>query len=95
MPAYVVVNVTVQDPERYKTYMQMAPPTIAAHGGRYLARGGAVDVREGDWKPTRLVILEFPDAAAARAWWESDDYAAGKALRQSCAHTQLVITEGI
>ena len=56
MPAYVVVNVTVQDPEPYETYKQMAPPTIAAHGGRYLVRGGAVDVREGDWRPDRLVI---------------------------------------
>lgn len=95
MPAYVVVNVTVTDPVPYETYRQLVPPTIAAYGGRYLARGGNVDVREGDWKPNRFVILEFPDAAAARAWWESDEYAAAKALRQTCADTQLVITEGL
>ncbi len=94
MPAYVVVNITVNDPVPYETYKEMAHATVVTHGGRYLVRGGKVDVREGDWKPNRLVILEFPDAAAARAWWESDDYAPGKALRQSCADTQLVIVEG-
>jgi uncharacterized protein (DUF1330 family) len=95
MSAYVVVNVTVTDPGPYETYKQMAPPTIAAFGGRYLARGGATEVKEGDWHPNRLVILEFPDSAAARAWWESSEYAPGKALRQTCAQTQLVIVEGL
>ena len=95
MPAYVVVNVTVHDPVPYETYRQMAPPTIAVYGGRYLARGGAVDVREGDWNPNRLVILEFPDAKVARAWWESAEYAPAKALRQSCADAELVIVDGI
>jgi uncharacterized protein (DUF1330 family) len=95
MPAYVVVNLTVHDPVPYETYRQLAPPTITAHGGRYLVRGGKVDVKEGDWSPSRLVILEFPDVASAQAWWGSEGYAGPKALRQSCADAQLVIVEGI
>ncbi len=95
MPAYVVVNVTIRDPLRYDEYRRMATPTVAAYDGRYVARGGAVDVREGDWTPSRLVILEFPSAERARAWWDSPEYAPAKALRQSCADTQLVITEGV
>jgi len=95
MPAYVVVNIEVQDPVRYEEYKRLAPPSIAVYGGRYLARGAPVGVREGSWSPRRLVILEFPTLAQAQAWWESPEYAPAKALRQSCAGTQLVITEGL
>ncbi len=95
MQGYVVVNITVRDSARYEEYKRLATPTVSAYGGRYVARGGAVDVREGRWSPTRLVILEFPSVERARAWWDSPEYAPAKAIRQSCADTQLVITEGI
>ena len=95
MPAYVVVNVTVRDPQRYEQYKRLASPTVSAYGGRYVARGGPVDVREGAWSPSRLVILEFPSMEQARAWWDSPEYAPAKAVRQSCADTQLVITQGL
>jgi Uncharacterized conserved protein len=95
MRGYVVVNITVRDSARYEEYKRLATPTVSAYGGRYVARGGAVDVREGRWSPTRLVILEFPNVERARAWWDSPEYAPAKAIRQSCADTQLVITEGI
>jgi uncharacterized protein (DUF1330 family) len=54
-----------------------------------------VEVREGDWSPSRLVVLEFPSVERARAWWDSPEYAPAKAVRQSCADTQLVIAEGM
>jgi uncharacterized protein (DUF1330 family) len=95
MASYVIVNVTVRDPVRYEEYLRLATPTVSAYGGRYVARGGLVDVREGSWSPSRLVILEFPTPEQARAWWESPEYAPAKAIRQSCADTQLVITEGL
>jgi uncharacterized protein (DUF1330 family) len=95
MPAYVIVNVTVRDPVRYEEYKRLAFPTVSAYGGRYVARGAPVDVCEGGWCPSRLVILEFADLEQARAWWSSPEYAPAKALRQSCADTQLVITEGL
>jgi uncharacterized protein (DUF1330 family) len=95
MPAYVVVNITVRDPVRYEEYKRLASPAVAAYGGRYVARGGTVEVREGAWTPSRLVILEFPTVERARAWWDSPEYAPAKAVRQSCADAQLVITEGL
>lgn len=95
MPAYVIVNVTVHNPARYEEYKRLATPTVAAYDGRYVVRGGPVDVREGGWTPSRLVILEFPTVERARAWWDSPEYAPAKAVRQSCADTQLVITEGL
>jgi uncharacterized protein (DUF1330 family) len=95
MASYVIVNVTVRDPARYEEYKRLATPTVGAYGGRYVVRGGSVDVREGAWAPSRLVVLEFPSAERARAWWDSPEYAPAKAVRQSCADTQLVITEGV
>jgi uncharacterized protein (DUF1330 family) len=94
MPAYVIVNITVRDRETYERYKQLAAPAAAAYGGRYLVRGGATDTLEGSWRPARLVILEFPDVAAGRAWWDSAEYAPAKALRQSCADTEMLIVEG-
>src|SRR3970040_1995277 len=95
MPAYVIVNIAVRDPARYEEYKRLATPTVPAYGGRYLARGAPVEVREGGWSPSRLVILEFPDLERAHAWGSSPEYAPATAVRQSCADTQLVITEGV
>ena len=82
MPAYVVVQITVEDPVRYAEYRRIAPPSIAVHGGRYIVRGGACEILEGSWLPPRLVVLEFPTVERARAWWASPEYAPAKALRQ-------------
>lgn len=95
MPAYVVVEIEVEDAERYERYKALAPPSIAAYGGRYLVRGGATETLEGAWTPRRLVILAFPSAERARAWWASPEYAEAKALRQACAGTEMILVEGV
>ena len=95
MPAYVIADIDVHDSARYETYKALAPPAIAAHGGRYLARGGRTEVLEGAWTPKRAVILEFPTIAQAKAWWSSVEYAEGKALRQASARTNMIILEGV
>jgi uncharacterized protein (DUF1330 family) len=95
MSAYVVVEVEVLDPERYETYKQLAPPSIAQYGGRYVARGGEVTTLEGTWAPKRLVILEFPSVDQAKAWWNSPEYAEAKALRQAVARTQMIVVAGL
>ena len=95
MPAFVVVQITVQDPATYERYKELAPPSIGQYGGRYIARGGSTQVLEGSWNPTRLVILEFPTLERARAWWASPEYAEAKALRQKCAATEMLLLEGL
>jgi uncharacterized protein (DUF1330 family) len=95
MPAYVVVDIAVHDPVTYERYKQLAPPSIAHYGGQYLARGGTCDQLEGDWNPTRLVILEFPTVARAKQWWSSPEYAPAKALRQASARTEMLVIEGL
>ena len=95
MSTYILVDITVTDPAGYEAYKPQAAASIAAFGGRYLARGGATEVLEGDWQPGRLVILEFPDTATARAWLESDEYRGPRALRQATARANMVLLPGI
>jgi uncharacterized protein (DUF1330 family) len=94
MPAYVIVETDVRDPERYERYMAAAPATLSAAGGQFLARGGELDVLEGDWHPSRVVVLEFPDLAAARRWYDSADYQEARRLREGAAELRMVAVQG-
>lgn len=95
MPAYLIANVDVHDPARYDRYRQQVPATIAQFGGRYLARGGATHALEGTLPWKRVVIVEFPNAEAARAWWASEEYAPVKKVRHETATSDLLIVEGL
>ena len=95
MAAYNVVHIDIHDPVRYETYRAMAPASIRQYGGRYLTRGGAIEVLEGDWTPKRLVILEFPSMEQAKAFWDSPEYAAAKALRMATTTSEMVLLEGL
>jgi uncharacterized protein (DUF1330 family) len=92
--AYVIVDVATSDPQKYEDYKKMAQETVAQFGGRYIARGGRMQILEGEWKPTRIVILEFASFEKAQEWWESAAYAPAKALRQSLSRTDMVLVEG-
>ena len=95
MAAYLIVQVAVQDPATYERYKKLAPPSIAQYGGKYLVRGGYTQTLEGSWSPTRFVVLEFPSVERAREWWDSPEYAEAKALRQSCAETEMLLVDGL
>ena len=95
MAAYVIADVDVTDPAGYDEYRKGVPATIAAHGGRYLARGGAVQVLEGDWIPRRAVILEFPSLERARAWYDSPEYRPLREMRARASDSRLVIIDGV
>ncbi len=95
MAAYIVVQVDVKDPVRYEDYKRMVPASLAKYGGRFIVRGGRTETLEGDWSPNRFVMLEFPDADRARAWWASQEYAEAKALRQATSFTQMILAEGV
>jgi uncharacterized protein (DUF1330 family) len=85
MPAYVIAHLEVTDPVAYEKYKTASPPTIAAAGGRYLARGGDLTVLEGPHDGRRIVILEFPTLEAAKGWYDGDAYKAARELRKTCA----------
>ena len=95
MAAYLVANIEVSDPAAFEEYRKRVPATIAAHGGRYLCRGGAVEMLEGEFDAKRIVVLEFPSVAAARAWYASPDYQELLRLREQAANTMLMMIEGL
>jgi uncharacterized protein (DUF1330 family) len=95
MPAYVIAEVTVTDAGTMEEYRKQVPATVARYGGRFLVRGGAHETIEGDWKPNRLVILEFPSMEQARRWYDSEEYREPKALRIKSGRTNLVVVEGV
>ena len=95
MAAYVIVDIEVTDPAGYEEYKQLAPPAVAAFGGKYLARGGKTETLEGEWTPRRLVILEFENSARAKQWLNSTAYSAARQLRQQTAKTNMVVIEGM
>jgi uncharacterized protein (DUF1330 family) len=95
MPAYLIANVEITDPAGYEEYKKGVPATIAAHGGRYLTRAGATEVLEGTWVPSRVVILEFPDMARLKAWFDSPEYRPLRKIRERSAKSSLVAVEGL
>lgn len=95
MTSYVIVDVEITDTEGYEAYRKLAGPAVAAYGGKFLVRGGNATALEGDWQPKRLVVLEFPDVAHAKAWWSSEEYRAARDIRQRTARTNMIVAEGV
>jgi uncharacterized protein (DUF1330 family) len=95
MPAYIIVDVNIKEPGEYEEYKKLTPASIAAYGGIFIVRGGAAETLEGDWIPDRIVVLEFPNAERARLWWNSQEYAPAKLVRQRTASTEMILVEGV
>ena len=95
MPAYVIVETDVTDPEQYEQYKAASPDAISAGGGRFLVRGGVLAVLEGDWQPPRIVLLEFEDLEAAKRWYESRTYQEAKKLREGAASFRAIAVQGV
>lgn len=95
MAVYAMADIEIVDPVMFEQYRRLVPATIAAYGGRYLARGGATEVIEGNWSPGRCIILEFPDMDTFRAWWSSPEYRPLREIREQSARTNLVVTQGV
>jgi uncharacterized protein (DUF1330 family) len=95
MKAYIIVDVSVIDPVLYEEYKKLTPSSLVPYGGRFLVRGGKTETLEGQWVPSRFVMLEFPSVEKAEAWYSSDQYTAARLIRQRAAHTQMILAEGI
>jgi len=97
MSAYVIVEVSVTDPEQFAGYRKLVPATIEKYGGRFEVRGGTVETKEGGRSPARMVVIEFPSMEKARSWYHSPEYAPAPALalRLNCANAKLILVEGV
>ena len=96
LAAFVIVEINgVCDEETYARYREEVSANLAAAGGQYLVRGGNVEVLEGNWRPSRVVVVRFDSMQAARDWWNSPAYAELKSMRQRSTNTKMVIVEGL
>ena len=94
MAAYVIVEIEVTDPVGYEEYKKQAAATVHAYGGKYIVRGGETEVLEGNWKPKRIVILEFESMARAKEWLNCEEYREPRKLRQRTSKTNMLVIEG-
>jgi uncharacterized protein (DUF1330 family) len=95
MSTYVIVNIEVTDPAPYEEYKRLAAPTVAQYDGRYIVRGGSAEQLEGTWIPNRVVVLEFPSVARAKAWFDSPEYAPARKIRHGAAVSDMILVEGV
>lgn len=95
MPAYVIFDVEISDPVRYQEFMAGVKPALEQAGARYLARGGAHKVYEGDWKPRRIVLIEFPSVAVWESFYNGAVYQGLKGIRDECSSARLVSVVGL
>ena len=93
--AYIIANVDVTNPEQYEEYKKLSTIAMKAHGAEVCIRGGKVEVLEGDWNPSRFVMLKFPSIDAAKAFNDSVEYAAARQARQGAAVMRMLIVEGV
>lgn len=93
--AYILANVDVTDPQQYEQYKKLSSIAMQAHGAEVCVRGGKTEVLEGDWTPGRLVLLKFPTAQQAKAFYTSAEYQAAKAAREGAAVMRMVLVEGV
>ncbi|MCA1595375.1 MAG: DUF1330 domain-containing protein [Chloroflexi bacterium] len=95
MAAFVLANVRVLEPQAYAEYRRLTELSLSQYGGRFRARGGEVEVLEGDWTPERLVIIEFESMEQARRWYHSEEYTTARAIRLRTAESQLILVDGL
>ncbi|MBZ4318971.1 DUF1330 domain-containing protein [Streptomyces huiliensis] len=95
MPAYVIVEADVLDAEAAGRYHRAAEPSIRAHGGRYLVKGGAPEAVEGERPAARLIVIEFPDRERIRRWYASPEYTRARELRRTAVRLRMVVADGV
>ncbi len=94
MPAYMIVDIDVHDAAAYDEYRKLVGATLAQYGGKFVVRGGKIDVLEGSWNPKRIVVLEFDSAARARQWYDSEEYRVPRQIRMRASKGNIIVVEG-
>jgi uncharacterized protein (DUF1330 family) len=95
MAAYIIVDVNVKDAKAFEPYKQPTSASVAQYGGRFIVRSSEYEVLEGDWRPTRLVIIEFPSLEAAKRWYESPEYRKVLPIRLQHAVSKMLLVNGV
>ena len=94
MAAYFVCTMRIHDPATYLKYTALTPPIVARHGGKFLTRGDEVTTHEGEKFTERMVLIEFPDRAAAEAWYNDPEYQSASKFRRAASTGRMILQEG-
>ncbi len=94
MPAYILAEVEVANPAGYESYRPLAGASVAQYGGKFVIRGGKAELIEGTKEPARIVVIEFPDAAAAKRWYNSPEYQEALKIRLANSTGRVLLVEG-
>ena len=92
---YIIADANVTNAEQYEEYKKWSTHAMQVHGAEICVRGGNPQHLEGDWHPTRIVVLKFPSVEAARAFNASPEYQKAKAAREGAAIMRMVVVEGV
>ena len=93
---YLLVDVDIHNIDEYKKYLNKVKPMVEKFGGKYLIKGGEIDAKETDlWKPTRIVLVKFPNKISALNWYNSEEYRPLKNLRLNNATSNILFIEGV
>ena len=95
MSTYVITEVEITDANLYGQFLEQVTTTVENHGGKFVARGGAIEVRLGDWRPNRLAILEFDNIQQVHTWLDSPEYTALDDIRSRSSNINMVVVEGL
>jgi uncharacterized protein (DUF1330 family) len=95
MTAFVILDIEVKEPLGYENYKRLAAPSLEPYGGKYVVRGGKTENLEGDWSPTRIVMILFESAEKGKAWINSPEYSEARALRHKYAISKAIVVEGV
>ena len=95
MSAYVITDVEITDASLYQEFRERVTSTVEAHGGRFVARGGELEIVLGDWTPKRLAILEFGSIEQVHAWLNSPEYVALDDVRSRSSNINMVVVQGL
>ncbi len=94
MPAYIIVEIDIVDPVGYEEYKKRAAATVEKYGGKYIVRGGETEVLEGEWKPKRIVVLQFDSTQHAKEWLNCEEYREPRKMRHRTSRTNMILVEG-
>ena len=95
MAAYAIADLEVTDPAKFQEYVSQVPATVEKYGGKYRVRGGAIEKAEGDWEPSRMVVIEFESMEQLKKWYHSQEYSNPMQLRHESANANVIFVEGV
>ena len=95
MAAYAIADVEVTDPAKFQDYVSQVSATVEKYGGKYRVRGGAIEKAEGDWEPSRMVVIEFESMEQLKKWYHSQEYSGPMQLRHQSANANVLFVEGV